>query len=465
MRIRSMKKTFALALCASTLSLGACTLDMPDLNNPSIDELLENPTPSGVRAAATGLLIGSRAGKSAQNGYVAHLGILGRESYTFDAADPRFVTEMLAGASLDPGSPAFGGNFWVGPYGNIRNANTVLAALDKVTGFTDTEKEATRGFAKTMQALDFLTIVSTRDTNGGPIDVAGPFTELAPIESKERMLEHISALLDEAKDHLAAGGSKFPFPLSSGFEDFEQRGKMPLVYMTPASFLKFNRALKARSETYRKNWSGVLTALSESFLDPAKPLSLGAYYAYGAGSGDTTNGLTSPNLYAHPSIVADAERVADPGCVDNPANPFQCLDARVGSKLEVVDSRTYQGLTSRYGFTLYGNTSPVPIIRNEELILLRAEANINLGNLEAAETDINFIREEAGSLPPVTLIGENAVDVLLKERRYSLLFEGGHRWIDMRRYNRLSQLPRDLPTHNIHERFPIPVGETDARGP
>jgi hypothetical protein len=57
------------------------------------------------------------------------------------------------------------------------------------------------------------------------------------------------------------------------------------------------------------------------------------------------------------------------------------------------------------------------------------------------------------------------VDTLLYERRYSLLFEGGHRWIDMRRYNRLSQLPKDLPGHTVHERFPIPKVETDARGP
>jgi hypothetical protein len=449
-----MKKTIAMALCAASLSLGACGLEVSDLNNPSINELLEDPTPSGVKAASTGLLIGSRAGKSAQNGYVAHLGILGRESYTFDAADPRFVTEMLSGASLDPGSPAFGGNFWAGPYANIRNANTVLAALDKVTGLTDPEKEAIRGFAKTMQALDFLTIVSTRDTNGGPIDVAGPFTTLAPIESKEKMLEHVSKLLDEGKGHLDAASESFPFPLSGGFSNFNK----------PATFKQFNRALKARSETYRKNWNEVLTALGESFLDPAKPLSLAASYSYGSGSGDTTNGLTSPNLFAHPAIITDAE--VKPGCVEDAADPFKCLDNRVKAKIKEVNSRTYQGLTSKYQFTLYTSTAPVPIIRNEELLLLRAEANINLGTpaaLTAAQDDINLVRAQAGGLPPVELVGENAVDVLLKERRYSLLFEGGHRWIDMRRYNQLSRLPKDQPTHTVHDKFPIPVTETDAR--
>jgi hypothetical protein len=445
-----MKKTLLAALCASTLSLGACGLDVPDLNNISRESLLDTPTPSAVYAASTGLLIGSRSGKSAQNGYVAHLGILGRESYTFDAADPRFVTEMLASPSLDPGSPAFGGNLWTQPYANIRNANTVLAALEKVAGV---DKEAVRGFAKTMQALDFLVVIATRDTNGGPIEVAGEdLNKPAPMENKEKLLAHVVTLLDESRVHLEAAGAKFPFPLSSGFAGFD----------TPATFVKFNRAVKARAEVYRENWTGALQALSESFVDPQKPMSLGVYHAYGTGSGDTTNGLTSPNLFAHPSIVTDAE--LKPGCTEDAAEPFKCLDDRVKNKIKVAEPRTYQGLTSKYMFTLYAtNAVPLPIIRNEDLLLLRAEANIRLEDYGPAETDINLVRAVSGGLPPVTLVGENAVDVLLYERRYSLLFEGGHRWIDMRRYLQLPFLPKDKPEHFIHERFPIPVAETDAR--
>ncbi|MFL5348412.1 MAG: RagB/SusD family nutrient uptake outer membrane protein [Hyalangium sp.] len=439
-----MKKTLFAALCASTLGLGACDLGVPDLNNPSIDTLKDHPTPSGVYSAATGLLIGGRNAKAAQNGYVAHLGILGRESYTFDGADPRYVTEMLAAPSLDPGSPAFGGNLWAQPYTNIRNANTVLAALDKVVGVSDEDKKAIRGYALTQQALDFLAIVSTRDENGGPIDVGGDPSTLAPIESKEQLLAHIDALLDEGKPQLEGAGAKFPFPLSSGYAGFD----------TPKTFLQFNRAVKARVAVYRKDWAGALQAVSESFLDTQKPLTLGVYYAYGTGSGDTTNGLNSPNIYAHPSIVTDADKKAN-GAVDD----------RVTQKIRQVDARTYQDLTSKYAFTMYQtNSAPVPIIRNEELILLRAEANIGLGNVSEAAKDINFIRTTSGGLEARTdLDANNILDELLKQRRYSLLFEGGHRWIDLRRYGKLNQLPLDLPSHHVHDMFPIPVAETDAR--
>ena len=42
--------------------------------------------------------------------------------------------------------------------------------------------------------------------------------------------------------------------------------------------------------------------------------------------------------------------------------------------------------------------------------------------------------------------GSSAIlDQILYEKRYSLMFEG-FRWVDMRRYGRLSQLPLDVPS-------------------
>ena len=135
-----------LAPIALVASVAACDIDVPDLNNPGVDSLEDNPTPSAVSAAATGLLIGNRVGIGNEAGYVSHLGILGRESWNFDGADPRYTTELLQGI-FDPGGGAFGGNFWTAPYANIKSGFTLLHALDKVQGMTDAQKEATRGFA------------------------------------------------------------------------------------------------------------------------------------------------------------------------------------------------------------------------------------------------------------------------------------------------------------------------------
>jgi hypothetical protein len=58
----------------------------------------------------------------------------------------------------------------------------------------------------------------------------------------------------------------------------------------------------------------------------------------------------------------------------------------------------------------------------------------------------------------------NALDELLKQRRYSLLFEGGHSLIDFRRYGRLEELPLDRPDDVRNAQYPIPKNEMDARG-
>lgn len=461
----------AVVALGAVLALGGCgTLDVSDLNGVSLDEFRDKPTPSRVYTAATGLLIGSRAGMAPQNGYVAELGVIGREAYVFDPAEPRTVEELL-GPALDPGGPAFGGNFWANPYANIRNANTLLEAVNKVAGVSDGQKEAIRGFAKTMQALDFLIVINTRDTNGAPIDVGAALgQQLGPIESKEAVFNHIATLLDEGAGHLA-GAEAFPFRLSTGFNMDEDDGTAD-DFNTPATFLKFNRALKARVAVYQGQYPEALTALSQSFLDASvsgeegaktaalQSLNVGVYHVFRSASGDVGNGLLSPNIFAHPSIVTDADTKVD-GTVDDRV-------ARKVTRLPADEAGTAaEGrLTSDLRYSLYTeNDSPLPIIRNEELILLRAEANIGLGNLGPAVDDLNYIRTRSGRLAARTdITPANALDELLKQKRYSLMFEGGHRWIDLRRYNRLDTLPRELdPSYEPHARFPIPATEVNNR--
>lgn len=446
-----MRSGRLIALIGALFVAGGCSdLNVPDFNNPSLEDLQANPTPTKIATATQGLMVGTRVQQGTQNGYVSLLGIIGRESYNFDPADPRFITEMLIGP-LDGGSPAFGGNLFNFPYRNIRNANILLGALDVVAGMSAAEKEAVRGFAKTIQALDYLYVINTRDDLGAPLDVnRAPTGELAPIVSKAEILAYIATLLDEGNTHLQAGGSAFPFTLSPGFAGFN----------TPAAFRQVNRALKARVEVYRGNHSSALAALNGSFLNTGASLSLGAYHSFSTASGDLQNLLFDPTgraILAHPSHTAEAPRKSN-GSIDN----------RAAAKIAPITARTVQGITAGEVFTIYeSNTAPIPIIRNEELILLRAEARYFTGDVLGALSDINFIRTTSGGLAirGPFISQSDFITELLQQRRYSLLFEGGHRWIDMRRFGLLATLPKALATHNIHTRFPFPEAECLARTP
>jgi hypothetical protein len=435
------------ALAAVAAAAGCGDLTVPDYNNPAVDEFVNDPTTGAVRAAATGLQIGARIGLTDRTGYVAMLGVVGRESYILDSSDPRYVSELLQGPLSNSG--AFGAGMWTPRYANIRNANLLLQALPNVEGFSAAELEAIRGWAKTWQALEFLLVINTRDLNGAPIAVDVPFIDAienpAPFANRAAVFARIVSLLEEGRTHLLAGGDAFPFPIGRGMAPFS----------TPPTFLRFNRALRARVAVYLGDYAGAVALFPQTFLDTGADLNRGAYHTFGSSEGQG-NELSSTFNYARPALVNDAET----------QQGSSAPDRRVVEKIGPhPNPRTQQGLTSDRQFRMYPTTaSDLPIIDNEELILLRAEARWFTGDKPGAMADLNLIRERAGNLAPIAQPATDAdfVTALLKERKYSLMFEG-HRWIDARRFGRLESLGRDVPSHIIVPRWSIPEAECLAR--
>ena len=122
--------------------------------------------------------------------------------------------------------------------------------------------------------------------------------------------------------------------------------------------------------------------------------------------------------------------------------------------------------TTTLGFSIWPTTSSaIPIIRNEELILLRAEARLATGDKAGAIADLNQVRVNSGGLPASTLTAASTDDAILNgilyEKRYSTMMEG-NRWVDMRRYNKLSALPLDIASGTEQELRP--QGDADSAG-
>lgn len=78
------------------------------------------------------------------------------------------------------------------------------------------------------------------------------------------------------------------------------------------------------------------------------------------------------------------------------------------------------------------------VLRYAEVLLIRSEARVNLGKLEAAKQDLNTIRHRAG-LPPLgtNLTKEEVLKAMEQERRIELFAEWGHRWFDLKRWGSL----------------------------
>jgi len=444
-------KLSALALVLGVMGSGACSFDIANPNTPDI--IGENPNRSQVAATANGILVATRAdvGDWALDG-----GIFGREAYRFDGSDPRFAGELMQGP-LDPGSNAFGGDHWAEEYTAIRTANDLLKVIGTATSLTPAEQSATMGFAHTLQAYNFLIILDAHLQDSIPIDVGTDVAAPpAPFATNAQAYDRVISLLDGAVTELDAGGATFPFTLSSGFTGFD----------TPPTFRQFNRALRARVAVYRGDFAGALTVLTESFINPAGPLATGVYMDFSAGPGDFANPLalnpqTSEN-FGHPSLRTGAQ-----------LQPGGELDQRFLDKLVDRPPRsagTPTQLTSDLGWIRYPSpNSPIPMIKNEELILLRAEAEINLNDLGPAVADLDIVRTVSGRLAPYagTVDQPSLITELLYNKRYSLMYEGAHSWIDFRRYGRLSDLAgfdRGPPQPDVlFTTLPIPTAEVLPR--
>ncbi len=429
-------------LLLGVLTSAGCSFDL-STNPNSPDPIGENPSRSEIAVAANGILIAFRTDFA---DFALDMGIIGREVLRFDGSDPRFTGELLLGP-LDPGGEAFGGDHWADEYAAIRGGNLMLAVLPTAAELTAEEQSGASGYVKTIQALNYLIILNSHTQDSIPIVTDTSVTAPpAPFQTREAVFAHVVTLLDEARTELLAGGTSFPFPLPSGFNGFD----------TPATFVQFNRGLRARVAVYTDDFANALLALAESFVDAAGPLDLGVYMDYGTGAGDLANPLSidpqQGENFAHPSLETGAQLQED----------GVTLDQRFVSKIVSRPISSNNGLTSDLGWIRYPSPgSLIPIIKREELILLRAEANIGLGNLPAALPDINTVRQTSGNLPALTDLGtpEEALDELLYNKLYSLMFEGAHRWIDARHYGRLDLLPVDREGDVVFSTLPIPTDE------
>ena len=429
-------------LLLGVLTSAGCSFDL-STNPNSPDPISENPSRSEVAVAANGLLIAFRTDFA---DFALDMGIIGREVLRFDGSDPRFTGELLLGP-LDPGGEAFGGDHWADEYAAIRGGNLMLAVLPTAAELTAEEQSATSGYVKTIQALNYLIILNSHTQDSIPIVTDTSVTAPpAPFQTRAAVFTHVVTLLNDARTELLAGGAAFPFPLPPGFNGFD----------TPATFLQFNRALRARVAVYTDAFADALVALSESFVDAPGSLDLGVYMDYGTGAGDLANPLSidpqQGENFAHPSLETGAQLQVD----------GVTLDQRFITKIVSRPISSNNGLTSDLGWIRYPSPgSLIPIIKREELLLLRAEANIGLADLAAALPDINTVRQTSGNLPALPDLGtaEEALDELLYNKLYSLMFEGAHRWIDARHYGRLADLPVDREGDVVFSTLPIPTDE------
>lgn len=433
-----MKKIFLLniySLLATMVLLSSCKKEIGSLNGSTVEDLTANATKFQLNNVVTGTEAGMR---NALDFYLDAVGMIGREMYRFAGSEPRYTSDLLGGGSATLNNNTFYlTNAWNARYRVVKNCNILIEAANNSTLITAEERKGYLGFGKTLKAYHLLLNLNLTYTNGVRIEVDDP-DNLGPVVGYPESLTAIAALLDEAKADFT--GSAIAFPLSAGFTGFK----------TAAGLIKFNRALAARVAVYRQQWAAALTALNESFLNLNGSFDEGVFHVFSSGPNDQLN------ITFFPQNSTGEVRLAHPGY----AIDILPGDNRIQKATLRTSAASLDNLTSNRDVWVYtSSTAPVPIIRNEELILIYAEAKLALNQIPDAIVALNRIRTGhnvpvyAGGITQAALTTE-----MLFQRRYSLYFEG-HRWVDMRRYNRLNQLPLDRPGDDVWDKFPLPLTE------
>ena len=428
-----MKSTFKY-IVSSTLLIAcllttSCSVDeITDPNNPSLASVTNDASKAELQTLITGLEARHRNyfGSATQM-----FGSFGREVWAFFGSDPRFTSDWLGIGISEPYQDFFGSaGTYISPYLAVKQANVLIDAAAGSSTLTSAEQAGYAGFAKTIKGHQLLFPLLQQFNNGIRTDVKDPLN-LGPIQGYDEALAVIRSELDAGFSDL--NGAQVPFSLSSGYGGFGDAAGLASV----------NRAIAARAAIYAGDYSGALSALSSSFMNlnaaSAADLMVGPAHVYGQAP-DINNPLfypfdkpTSTILIVHPGLVEDAlpgdgrlakfaQRVTNPAASSGVPIPGDYQDARWSD-----------------------NAAPIPYIRNEELILIYAEAKLNTGDPAGAIAAINTIRNIWG-------VGDYSggqstdelMDEILFQRRYSLWAEGGHRWVDLRRTNRLTSEYIDL---------------------
>jgi hypothetical protein len=461
-----MKRKTIAALAGALAFCGACR---EGLSAPSQDAIVAG-SPQPIQNLVTGILATDRGQGSAFSNLL-YPETMARNTAYLTTNEPRFVNELIA-VPID-NSDFIGSSGWTAGYQTVRAANQLLEGTT-LSAMSAGDQNAIRGLVQTIKALDYIREVELRDSLGAVIQTDA---SLDPFRTKQAVLQYAVAVLDSGYTNLTASGvdATVPVTLPSGYG-------LNGDYTKTANLALFNRGLKGEALVMagfdRQNacatcFANAITAFSAALAGSgATPttaqLAQGPYYEYNPSAPESNpNPLVDAHIYL----------------TDNFVNSIQANDARKSKIVKTGVSATVSGLTLTNidPVTDPTNTAnlsrPLPIRRNADFYLMRAQAEAETGDLAGATRDVNAVRTVEGGLAALPTFADKttARNAILYEMRYSLIYEGPFYLQALREYAMLTKayvtqpgmptLSSD-PNHAndpLQTVIPVPSGEVAAR--
>jgi len=333
--------------------------------------------------------------------------------YPGDTYETFYLHNVLA---ADPATQGI----WDRAYGLVYMCNSVLEGLENAPALASELKQQLRGETLFVRGLVHFYLVNLF----GDI----PYPTTTDYQSNSRISkEAIADVYDKIEMDLLEARAL----LSDGYPTGERiRANSPAV-----------SALLSRVYLYNEQWL-------EAEIESSKIIGNTSLYTLETDLSQVfLKESTSAILQLKPQNEGSNTDEAATYIFESPPPPFVALSPALVAAMEPNDMRLIEwigevsdGSQSWYYPNKYkeqfntGTSMEYSIVfRLAEQYLIRAEARANLNNVTGAQQDLNVIRNRAGLENTPASTSEDLKLAILKERRFELFAEHGHRWFDLRR--------------------------------
>ena len=421
--------------------------DFVDIDPPLTGLVSETVFADDINAASAVSGIYSRMVESSTTIFTGSQSITvfsGRTSDEFlnHSAIPQFIEFSSNDIVVDNG---FNGFLWNEFYQFVYSSNGVIEGLEDSNSVTDSLSTQWQGEARFIRAWCYFYLVNLY--GAVPIALSTDFELNSTLSrtSSELVYEQIVRDLLDAREQL---GESYPS---------DQKIRPNKAVAT---------ALLARVYLYREDWAEAEMEATSLIEDGRYSLEADLENVFLSSSNEAIWQLQSivPGIGSTEATTFILLRTPrDVSLNPDFVTSFEDSDIREDVWIGTLES---QGNTFLYPFKYKSRLADVSneyltVFRLAEMYLIRAEARARQNNISGAQEDINVIRTRA-QLPATTASDlASLLSAIELERKHELFTELGHRWFDLKRTGRATEVLQPIkPEWQVtDELWPVPLGE------
>jgi starch-binding outer membrane protein, SusD/RagB family len=362
--------------------------------------------------------------------------------------------------ALDPANVMVYNNLWINAYSSIYRTNAIIEGLSTYSGVNDSLKSQLIGEARFIRAFCYFYLVNL--FGEVPLVYTTNYHK-TKLLSRSSVDDVYTKIMEDLKD------------ADSRLHDDFNNGKGQRI--VPSKYAV--GALLSRVSLFRKDYSNAVLYASAIInkndvfeLEPTDNIFL-------KNSKEAIWQLQQDNSGLGVGFNATFEGFQfippDPGSYPFVTLATELMESFADGDLRKtwIDSGDFAG--TRYYYPYKYKTGPVQavpngeyseyymVLRLAEQYLIRAEAFAYQNNLTAAISDINKIRQRAGLSPLSNSLSRGEVlDYIERERQIEFFAEWGHRWLDLKRWNKANSRLGPIKGVNwqaADQLYPIPQSE------